>query len=31
VPDRVLPVIARDIFVNWALAAHGRDVATDRS
>ena len=25
-----LTVIALDIFVIWALAAHGRDVATDR-
>jgi hypothetical protein len=26
-----LPVIALDIVVIWPLAAHGRDVATDRS
>jgi hypothetical protein len=29
-PFWALTVIALDIFVIWALAAHGRDVATDR-
>jgi hypothetical protein len=29
-PLRALLIIALDIFVIWALAAHGRDAATDR-
>jgi hypothetical protein len=29
-PFWALTVIALDVFVIWALAAHGRDVAADR-
>jgi hypothetical protein len=29
-PRWALLIIVLGIFVNWALAAHGRDVATDR-